>query len=102
MLGGENLTLRQIFEKLGVISSLKAPGVRLPYAVAYAAGVVSTVWARVSGVEPRVPLDGVQNGSQENVGEARPCGSGTGLSVRARRIGLYGRAVEWFRANGYA
>ncbi len=33
---------------------------RIPYAVAYAAGVVSTAWAGVTGHEPRAPLDGVR------------------------------------------
>ena len=42
ILGGENLTLQQIFEKLESISGLKAPNVRIPYGVAYAAGLVST------------------------------------------------------------
>ena len=60
ILGGENLTLKQIFEKLEDISGLNAPKVRIPYAVAYAAGVVSTAWAQVSGNEPRAPLDAVK------------------------------------------
>ncbi len=38
----------------------QAPTLRIPYAVAYAAGVVSTAWARLTGKEPRAPLDGVR------------------------------------------
>ena len=33
---------------------------RLPYGVAYAAGVASTAWANLTGTEPRVPLDAVR------------------------------------------
>src|SRR6201997_5680732 len=40
ILGGENLTLKQILDKLGAISGLPSPKVKLPYLVAYAAGAV--------------------------------------------------------------
>ncbi len=39
ILGAENLTLQQIFSMLGEITGRPAPKVRIPYAVAYAAGV---------------------------------------------------------------
>ncbi len=60
VLGGENLTLQQIFGKLAEVTGRKPPRVRIPYAVAYAAGVASTGWAAVTGKEPRAPLDGVR------------------------------------------
>ena len=56
ILGSENLTLAQILAQLARITGKKAPTVRLPYAVAYCAGVCSTAWAGVSGKPPRVPL----------------------------------------------
>jgi dihydroflavonol-4-reductase len=100
ILGGENLTLCRIFEKLEGISGLKAPKVRIPYAVAYAAGVVSTAWARVSGSEPRAPLDGVKMARKKmwvtHDKATRELGYAPGPAPVALR-----RAVEWFRANGY-
>src|SRR5438477_12626287 len=39
ILGGENLTLKQILDKLGAISGLPSPKVRVPYLVALATGV---------------------------------------------------------------
>jgi dihydroflavonol-4-reductase len=100
VLGSENLTLRQIFEKLEVISGLKAPVVRLPYAVAYAAGVVSTGWACISGREPRAPLDGVRMARKKmwvsHAKAERSLGYRPGTADVALR-----RAVEWFRSNGY-
>jgi dihydroflavonol-4-reductase len=101
VLASENLTLREIFEKLGVISGLQAPDVRLPYMVAYAAGVFSTAWARITGVEPRVPLDGVRMSRKKmwvrHDRAARELGYSPGPAEPALRS-----AVEWFRANGYA
>ncbi|MBV8842766.1 MAG: NAD-dependent epimerase/dehydratase family protein [Bryobacterales bacterium] len=100
ILGAENLTLEQIFLKLGEITGIAAPKIQIPYAVAYAAGLVSTAWAGMSGKEPRAPLDGVRMArkkmwvSQEKA--ARELGYSPGPAAGALK-----RAVEWFRANGY-
>jgi dihydroflavonol-4-reductase len=100
ILGGENLTLQQIFEKLEGISGLAAPKVKLPYAVAYAAGVVSTAWANVTGIEPRAPLDAVKMARKKmwvrHDKASAELGYAPGPATEALR-----RAVEWFRANGY-
>ena len=100
ILGSENLTLRQIFEKLEDISGLRAPKLQIPYAVAYAAGVVSTGWAHVSGKEPRAPLDAVKMSRKKmwvrHDKATRELGYLPGPAPVALR-----RAVEWFRENGY-
>jgi dihydroflavonol-4-reductase len=49
ILGCENLTLAEILSRLARLSGKKAPAVRLPYGVAYAAGIASTAWANVTG-----------------------------------------------------
>jgi dihydroflavonol-4-reductase len=100
ILGSENLTLAQIFEKLEVISGVKAPGVRIPYPIAYAVGLASTAWANVSGKEPRAPLDAVRMARRKmwvtHVKAARELGYSPGPADAALK-----RAVEWFRKNGY-
>ena len=100
ILGGENLTLQEIFAKLEGISGLSAPKVKLPYAVAYAAGVMSTAWANLSGVQPRAPLDAVKMSRKKmwvrHDKASVELGYAPGSSTEALR-----RAVEWFRANGY-
>src|ERR1022692_4667863 len=60
ILGAENLTLAQIFQKLACLTDRKAPTVRLPYAVALCAGACSTAWANLTGIAPRVPLAAVR------------------------------------------
>jgi dihydroflavonol-4-reductase len=100
ILGAENLTLAQILEKLAAIAGRPAPTVKLPYAVAYAAGVVTTAWARVSGKPPRAPLDAVRMARKKmyvsHAKAARELGYDPGSAD-----GALARAVEWFRANGY-
>jgi dihydroflavonol-4-reductase len=100
ILGSENLTLAQILGKLAELTGLPAPRVKLPYAVAYAAGVVTTAWARVSGKPPRAPLDAVRMARKKmfvsHAKAARELGFCPGPAA-----GALARAVEWFRANGY-
>ena len=68
ILGGENLTLKQILDKLGVITGLPSPKIELPYAVAYVTGVVDTL---VTGKlrQTRAPRDAGRrsHGPQEDV-----------------------------------
>jgi dihydroflavonol-4-reductase len=52
--------LAQILQKLAEITGRKAPSVRLPYWVAWCAGVCSTAAAELTGRPPRAPLEGVR------------------------------------------
>src|SRR6202163_3646452 len=66
ILGGENLTLKQILERLAAITNLPSPTVKLPYVFALAAGVVDEmVTGRMLGREPRATIDAVRMRSEE-------------------------------------
>ena len=60
ILGCENLTLEQILQRLAKLANRPVPKVKLPFAIAYAAGLVSTGFAGITGKEPRIPLEGVR------------------------------------------
>src|SRR5207302_671586 len=63
ILGGENLTLKQILDRLAAITGLESPTLKLPYAFAFAAGVVDEmVTGRLLGHEPRATIDAVRMG----------------------------------------
>jgi len=100
VLGAENLTLEQIFISLSNITGRPAPKLQIPYAAAFAAGVISTAWARLTGKEPRAPLDGVRMARKKmwvsHAKAAKELGYSPGPAVDALE-----RAVEWFRANRY-
>jgi dihydroflavonol-4-reductase len=100
ILGCENLTLEQILQRLAGLTGRKAPTIRLPYAVAYAAGVVTTAWAQVSGQPPRAPLDAVKMAKKKmwvsHEKAAREIGYRPGNVEGAMR-----RAIDWFTGNGY-
>jgi len=102
ILGGENLTLKQILDKLAAITGLPSPSLRLPYAVAYATGVVDTlVTGRMMKREPRVTLDSVRMGRKKMFVTSAKAERELGWSP-GPVDGALQRAVEWFRAHGYA
>jgi dihydroflavonol-4-reductase len=100
ILGAENLTLEKIFGVLGKAVGRPAPKIRIPYAVAYAAGMVSTAWAGVTGKEPLAPLDGVKMARKKMWVRTDRAGRELGFRPGSAESAL-GRAVEWFQANGY-
>jgi dihydroflavonol-4-reductase len=102
ILGGENLTLKQILDRLAEITGLPSPSIRLPYAVAYATGVVDTlVTGKMRNREPRVTLDSVRMGRKKMFVTSAKAERDLGWIPRPVDAALK-RAVEWFRANGYA
>jgi dihydroflavonol-4-reductase len=102
ILGGENLTLKQILDKLAAITGLPSPTMKVPYALALAAGVVDEV---VSGHilrrEPRATIDSVRLARKKMfVSSAK-----AEQELRWKTVPVddaLRRAVDWFRANGYA
>lgn len=100
ILGSENLTLQQILARLAAISGGTAPRWRIPYAVAYAAGLASTGWANLTGREPRAPLDAVKMARKKMFVSLDKAKRELGFNPRPVD-GALQRAVEWFRANGY-
>ena len=102
ILGGENLTLKQILDKLGAISGLPSPTVKLPYFVAYVAGVVDeTVSGRLLGREPRATVETVRMGKKKMWASSDKAERELGWKVIPADDALR-RAVKWFQANGYA
>jgi dihydroflavonol-4-reductase len=100
ILGSENLTLQQIFEKLSALSGIPAPTTKIPYAIAWIAGAVSTAFANLTGVEPRAPLDAVRMSRKKMWVSCERAKQDLGFYPSPASVGL-GKAVEWFRAHGY-
>ena len=101
ILGGENLTLKQTLDKLGEITGLPSPTVKLPYVVAFAAGVVDeaiTGW--LLNREPRATIDTVRIGRKMMFASSAKAERELGWKIVPVEDALR-RAVEWFRTNGY-
>jgi len=101
ILGGENLTLKQILDKLGAITGLPSPRVKLPYAVAMATGILDTA---VTGLllrrEPRVTVDAVRMGRKKMFVSSAKAERELEWKIVPVDDALR-RAVEWFRGHGY-
>jgi len=101
ILGGENLTLKQILDTLGAISGLPSPTLKLPYFVAYAAGLVDeTVSGRLLGREPRATVETVRMGKKKMWASSAKAERELGWKLVSADDALR-RAVDWFRANHY-
>ena len=100
ILGCQNLTLEQILTKLAEVSGGQAPRWRIPYGIAYVAGLASTGWANLTGQEPRAPLDGVKMARKRMFVSQDKAKRELGFNPGPVEAALK-RAVDWFRANGY-
>ena len=101
ILGGENLTLKQILDKLAAITGLPSPKLKLPYAVALATGVLDTA---VTGLllrrEPRVTVDAVRMGRKKMFVSSARAERDLGWRIVPVDDALR-RAVDWFRERSY-
>jgi dihydroflavonol-4-reductase len=100
ILGAENLTLQEILEKLAPVVGRKPPILRIPYFVAYTAGIITTTVANITGSEPRVPLDAVKMSRKKMWVSHGKAAYELEYSPGSASAAL-ARAVEWFRENGY-
>lgn len=100
ILGARNMTLKEILDALAAITGRSAPRVRLPHAVALAAGYADEWVARISGREPRIPVEGVRMSRHRmfvaSDKAARELGYHPGPVEKALE-----RAVRWYESNGY-
>jgi dihydroflavonol-4-reductase len=101
ILGGENLTLKQILDKLGAITGLSSPTVKLPYFFAFAAAAVDeTITGRILHREPRATIDAVRMGRKKMFASSAKSERDLGWKLVPAENALR-RAVEWFRGNDY-
>jgi dihydroflavonol-4-reductase len=101
ILGGENLTLKQILDKLGKISGLPSPKIKLPYFFAYMTGVVDeAITGRMLKREPRATVDTVRMGKKKMFASSDKAERELGWKI-VPVDGALRRAVEWFQSNGY-
>jgi len=102
ILGGENLTLKQILDRLADITGLPSPKIKVPYVVALATGVVDqVVTGYIRNREPRATIDAVRMGRKKMFVSSGKAEHDLGWKTVPVDAALR-RAVEWFRDNGYA
>ena len=102
ILGGENLTLKQILDKMSAITGLPSPTTKVPHAVAMAFALFDeTITGRMLGKEPRATVEAVRMGKKKMFASSAKAVRELGF----RQLPIYPAlraAIEWFRAHGYA
>ncbi len=101
ILGGENLTLKQILDRLAAITRLPSPKLKLPYIFAFATGIIDeTITGRMLNKEPRATVDAVRMGKKMMFASSAKAERELGWKIVPVDDALR-RAVVWFRDNGY-
>lgn len=101
ILGGENLTLKQVLDLLAEVSGLPGPKFKTPYAIAYAFGAVDTAIAVMRGTTPMAPLDAIKMAKHYMWFSSEKAKKELGFSPRPAKAALKD-AVDWYLAHGYA
>jgi len=100
ILGGRNMTLKEILDALAPIARRPAPRVRLPHAVALAAGYADEFISRIAGREPKIPVEGVKMSRHRMFVETGKAERELGY-VHSSVESALERAVRWYEQNGY-
>src|SRR5438128_1134306 len=100
ILGDRNMTLKEFLDVVAAAASRPAPSMRLPYAVALAAGYTENLLCSVLGREPRIPLEGVRMAKHKMFVDCSRATRDLGFDPSGAE-GAIGRAVRWYIDNGY-
>jgi dihydroflavonol-4-reductase len=101
ILGGENLTLKQILDKMAAITGLPSPKMKVPHGVAMAfAYFDEAVTGKLLGREPRATVEEVRMGKKKMFASSAKAERELGFKVLPVDDALRS-AIEWFRAHGY-
>jgi dihydroflavonol-4-reductase len=102
ILGGENLTLKQILDRLGLMTGLPSPKHKVPHAVAMAfAFLDETLTGKLRGKEPRATVEAVRMGRKMMWASSAKAEGELGFHVLPVDNALR-EACRWFVAHGYA
>jgi dihydroflavonol-4-reductase len=100
LLGGENMTLKEIFDVLARVSGRPAPRWKIPYALALMAGCVDAGISALTGREPRIPVEGVRMARHTMFADCSKAQHELGFRPGPAEPALR-RAARWYIENGY-
>jgi dihydroflavonol-4-reductase len=102
ILGGENLTLKQLLDKMSAITGLPSPTMRVPHSVAMLFALWDqTITGKLRGREPRATVEAVRMGKKMMFVSSAKAERELGFRIVPVYPALRA-AIEWFQAHGYA
>ena len=101
VLGGEDMSLREILCAVTAAAGRRPPRLRLPHGVVLPVAYAAEAWSRLSGGrEPFVTVDGVRMARKRMYYSSAKARRALGYNS-SPALGALGDAVAWFRENGY-
>jgi dihydroflavonol-4-reductase len=102
ILGGEDLTLKQILDKMAAITGLPSPTMKVPHSVAMAfAFFDENIQGKLLKREPRATVEAVRMGRKKMFASSARAEAELGFRVLPVDTALRA-AINWFRNKGYA
>lgn len=99
ILGGQDMTLREILVEIAQLVGRKPPSVRLPSGVVMPIAYIAEAVARVTGRSTRVTVEGVRMARKRMFFSSAKATRELGYQWRAPTQ-AFGDAIAWFRAQG--
>lgn len=100
ILGGTDMSLREIFERVAACAGVPPPRWKLPHTAVMPFAWFAEAWARVSGREPRVTVDGVRLARKKMYFTSRRAAEELDYHARPGAEAI-ADAVAWYREHGY-
>jgi dihydroflavonol-4-reductase len=100
ILGGDDMNLADILAEIARLTGRKPPTVKLPRLPLFPLAAVAELWARLSGREPFVTIDGLRMARWRMFFSSAKAERELGYRHRPAAQAL-ADAVTWFRAEGY-
>lgn len=99
ILGGQDMTLREILVEIARLTGRKPPNVRLPGAVVMPLAYVAEAFARVTGRSTRITVEGVRMARKRMFFSSAKAVEELGYQWRAPTL-AFADAITWFREQG--
>jgi dihydroflavonol-4-reductase len=100
ILGGEDLTLREILTQVTRLAGRAPPRIRLPHAAVLPVAYLAEGYARLTGRATRVTVEGVRMARKRMFFSSAKAVRELGYTWRSPSQ-AFADAVRWFRENGY-
>ena len=99
ILGGQDMTLRQILREISALVGRKAPSIRLPYGVVLPMAYIAEGWAKITGRSGRLTLESVRMSRKHMFFSSEKAVRELGYTYRAPVL-AFEDAIRWFRESG--
>jgi dihydroflavonol-4-reductase len=100
LLGGENLTLKQVLDILARATGLPPARLKIPHAVALGVAYAETAFSRLLGREPQIPVEGVKIAQHRMFVDCARASLELGYHA-GPVAAAFETAARWYEKNGY-